>query len=139
METTCSGAPNVYSLQCPCRPILDRLAHKWTALIIGRLQDQPYRFNQLLREIPGLSAKVLTQTLRSLERDGIITRTVYPTTPVSVEYALTDLGVSVAKPLGAVRKWAEDHRDDVVQANLAYDSLSSDTIATVAQLNQSAF
>ncbi|MBP3088377.1 transcriptional regulator [Corynebacterium sp. sy017] len=102
--------------------MLDRVSDKWTALIIGKLSQHPLRFNQLKRDVQGISAKILTQTLRSLERDGMITRTVYPTMPVGVEYELTELGRSLALPLAAIRQWAEEHRDDVLAANEKYDA-----------------
>lgn len=121
METeTCTGVADVYSQLCPCRTILDRVADKWTALIIGKLTESPHRFNQLRRAIPGISAKMLTQTLRSLERDGMLTRMMYPTMPVTVEYSLTELGVSLVEPLAAVRRWAEENKDEVLAANERY-------------------
>lgn len=133
METrSCLNQPDVYSEQCPCRSILDRVADKWTALIIGKLEENPHRFNQLRRAIPGISAKILTQTLRSLERDGMLTRTMYSTMPVTVEYALTELGYSVAVPLTAVREWAEQHRDEILVANADYDSKGEPLSPTVA-------
>ncbi len=98
---------NPYAAECPTRAVLDRIAHKWTVLVIGLLEERPMRFNQLLKGIEGLSQKVLTQTLRSLEVDGLVTRTVFPTVPVTVEYALTPLGKSLGEPLDALRDWAE--------------------------------
>lgn len=138
METdSCSGKPDVYSQLCPCRSILDRIADKWTALIIGKLAQSPLRFNQLRRAIPGISAKMLTQTLRSLECDGMVDRTMYPTMPVTVEYSLTDLGRSLAEPLAAVRQWAEEHRDDVLAASERFHSTQPPLSPIVA--NQATF
>lgn len=99
--------PNPYAAACPTRVVLDRIADKWTVLIIGLLADRPMRFNQLRKSIEGLSQKVLTQTLRALEADGMVTRTVFPTVPVTVEYALTPLGRSLGKTLDGLRVWAE--------------------------------
>lgn len=138
MDTdTCTGKPDVYSQLCPCRSILDRIADKWTALIIGKLAQSPYRFNQLRRAIPGISAKMLTQTLRSLECDGMVLRTMYPTMPVTVEYSLTDLGRSLAEPLAAVRRWAEEHRDEILAANQRFYAAEpplSPVVANQAQM-----
>jgi DNA-binding HxlR family transcriptional regulator len=100
---------NAYDATCPTRIVLDRIADKWTVLIIGLLVQQPMRFNQLRKSIEGLSQKVLTQTLRTLEADGMVTRTVIPTVPVTVEYAVTPLGRNLGKVLDSVRVWAEDN------------------------------
>lgn len=85
-----------YAAQCPTRLVLDCIADKWAVLILGLLRERPWRFNALLRQIEGLSQKVLSQTLKRLERDGLLSRTAYPTVPVTVEYALTPLGDSLA-------------------------------------------
>lgn len=114
--------PNVYSDQCPTRLVLDRVADKWTVLILGLLERGPMRFNRLRREIEGLSQKVLAQTLRSLERDGLVTRTAYPTVPVTVEYALTPLGRTLAVAVDALRRWAEENMGQVADAQRAYDA-----------------
>ncbi|MDO5076438.1 helix-turn-helix domain-containing protein [Corynebacterium sp.] len=97
------------------------MADKWTPLIIGRLDEGPHWFNQLKRSIPGVSQKMLTQTLRALERDGIVDREVFPTVPVTVVYSLTDLGRTLSEPLQLVREWVESHRDAVVSARMAFD------------------
>jgi len=104
-----SDAPayNVYLAKCPTRQALDRIADKWTALIIGLLDERPHRFGELRRSIEGISHKVLTSTLRSLEADGLVDRRVLPTSPVTVEYSLTPLGKSLSAPLAAIRDWAE--------------------------------
>ncbi|MGU3494479.1 winged helix-turn-helix transcriptional regulator [Xanthobacteraceae bacterium A53D] len=114
-------APNTYAADCPTRQILDRIADKWTVLILGLLTVQPYRFNALRREVEGLSQKVLSQTLKTLERDGFITRTAFPTVPVTVEYALTPLGRSLAVTLTPLSLWAEAHMKDVETARSAFD------------------
>ena len=107
---------NVYAATCPTRQALDRIADKWTALIVGLLANRPHRFGALLRGIEGISQKMLTQTLRSLETDGLVSRKVSPTVPVTVEYSLTLTGKTLSAPLAAVRTWAESHIDAVLAA-----------------------
>jgi DNA-binding HxlR family transcriptional regulator len=102
---------DVYAAQCPCRPLLDLLANKWSTLAIGALEGGPRRFGELQRQLEGVSPKVLTQTLRRLEGAGFLSRTVYPAVPLHVEYGLTDLGRSVAEPLAGLRRWVEQHLD----------------------------
>lgn len=107
---------NPYSANCPTRVVLDRVADKWAVLVLGLLADGPVRFNRLRRRIEGVSQKMLTQTLKNLEADGLVTRTVFPTVPVTVEYALTPLGESLAPALDALRRWAEDNIEAVLAA-----------------------
>lgn len=113
---------NVYLKMCPCRDLLDMVASKWTALAIGALEGEPKRFGELKRELEGVSQKMLTQTLRTLERDGLVTRTVYPTVPLRVEYQLTELGRSVIEPLASLRMWAQQNYDSVAEARETFDS-----------------
>ncbi|WP_369808986.1 winged helix-turn-helix transcriptional regulator [Nocardia sp. NRRL S-836] len=113
---------NVYSKMCPCRDLLDMVASKWTALAIGAMENGPVRFGEMKRELEGISQKMLTQTLRALERDGLVTRTVYPTVPLRVEYELTELGRSVIEPLAALRMWAQQNYDSVAEARETFDS-----------------
>jgi DNA-binding HxlR family transcriptional regulator len=110
---------NVYAANCPTRQALDRIADKWTALIVGMLAERPHRFSELLRAVEGVSQKMLTQTLRSLERDGLVRRVVKPTVPVTVEYSLTATGRTLAEPLEAIRAWAEHHIEEVLAARAA--------------------
>jgi DNA-binding HxlR family transcriptional regulator len=105
------------SLQC----LLHRIADKWAILILGLLEKGPLRFTALRREISGISQKMLTQTLRGLERDGIVQRTVYAQVPPRVEYALTPLGKTLCKPMAALRHWAQEHGQEVMAARTAYD------------------
>ncbi|WP_369184887.1 winged helix-turn-helix transcriptional regulator [Streptomyces sp. Y1] len=120
MATSCPSGQHphhdVYTAQCPCRPLLDLLANKWSALAIGALEEGPQRFGELQRRLQGVSPKVLTQTLRRLEDVGILDRTVYPAVPLHVEYALTDLGRSAAVPLNHLRSWVEDNLDHAFRA-----------------------
>ena len=112
---------NVYHKNCPSRQVLDIIANKWTALVIGQLDNGPRRFSQLKREIDGISQKMLTQTLRELERNGIVNRTIYAEVPPRVEYELTALGQSLKQPLDQVREWAEQHIDQIYLAQHHYD------------------
>lgn len=103
------------------REILDRVGDKWSVLVIGLLGEQGLRFSELRRSIEGISQRMLTLTLRQLERDGIVSRTVHATVPPRVDYALTPLGESVLEPLAALTKWAQAHGTDVAEARRAYD------------------
>jgi DNA-binding HxlR family transcriptional regulator len=107
---------------CPTNQLLDRLSDKWVSLVVSALSTGPMRYSDLTRKIAGVSPKMLTQTLRSLERDGILDRTVTPSVPVRVDYELTPLGHSLAVLLTAVKDWAETHIDEVHQARERYDT-----------------
>ena len=111
-----------YQQNCPSRMVLNRIADKWAVLILGVLEGEPTRFNQLRREIEGVSQKVLSQTLRKLERDGLVQRTVIPTTPVAVEYAITPLGRTLAATVEAIRAWSEVHIEEVLEAQKQFDA-----------------
>jgi DNA-binding HxlR family transcriptional regulator len=112
---------NPYAADCPTRRALDRIGDKWSVLIVGRLTERTHRFAELRRGISGISQKMLTQTLRSLERDGLVTRTIYAEVPLRVEYALTPLGRTLADPIHAVVAWAEDHIAEVEAAQREHD------------------
>ena len=107
---------------CPTRQVLTRVADKWSMFVIIALQDGVMRFSELRRRIDGVTPKMLTQTLRGLERDGVVTRTAYPTVPVTVEYALTPLGRSLADAVATVRGWALQHIGEVEAARARYDA-----------------
>jgi DNA-binding HxlR family transcriptional regulator len=109
---------SVLDAQCPSRLVLDRIADKWTALIIQVLAQGTKRYVELQRDIGGISQKMLTQTLRSLERDGLVQRTVYPVVPPKVEYSLTRLGRTLIEPLQGLCGWSEKHLHEL-QANRA--------------------
>lgn len=111
-------AASVMNPHCLSRVILSRIADKWTALIIQVLAHGTRRYAELQREIGGISQKMLTQTLRSLERDGLVSRKVYPVVPPKVEYALTPLGRTLIEPLNAICHWAEKHLSQL-EANRA--------------------
>jgi DNA-binding HxlR family transcriptional regulator len=126
METTTNlplpSDADVYQGNCPTRAILSRIADKWTTLIIGILaQHERRRFSELKRTIGGISQKMLTQTLRDLERDGLVKRTIYSEIPPRVEYALTPLGKTLCGPISALTQWAHDHIDEVKRAQLEFD------------------
>lgn len=113
-----SSNGSVLDAQCPSRLVLDRIADKWTALIIQVLAQGTKRYASLQREIGGISQKMLTQTLRSLERDGLVQRTVHPVVPPKVEYTLTRLGRTLIEPLQGLCRWSEKHLAEL-QANRA--------------------
>ncbi|WP_064831191.1 winged helix-turn-helix transcriptional regulator [Rhizobium phaseoli] len=119
--TMTEQAYNVYEDRCPTRLVLDRLADKWALLILDRLRGGPLRFNHIRREIKGISQKVLSRTLRKQERDGLITRAIFPTVPVTVEYALTPLGRTLTETISALTHWAEQNMDAILAAQRAYD------------------
>ena len=99
---------------CPSRQLVDRISDKWVTLVLPALADGPQRYSDLARRIAGVSQKMLTQTLRSLERDGLVTRQVTPSVPVRVDYELTPLGHNLMQLLSAIKHWAELHMDEVV-------------------------
>lgn len=107
---------NVFDPDCPSRVVLDRVAEKWTGLVILALSAGTLRFGELRERVGGVAPKVLTQTLRALERDGLVTRTVYAEVPPRVEYTLTDLGASLREPLATVQAWAEQNAGRVLAA-----------------------
>jgi DNA-binding HxlR family transcriptional regulator len=114
-----------YLATCPTRQVLDCIADKWAALVVGLLIGGTRRFGELRREIQGVSQKMLTQTLRSLERDGIVRREVYATVPPKVEYSLTPLGESLAATLEELRLWAERNIEDVLRNRAAFDAAAA--------------
>jgi DNA-binding HxlR family transcriptional regulator len=122
METIVVAGP--YTGTCPARALLDRIANKWTALIIGILgeADGPVRFGEIKRAVNGISQKMLTQTLRDLERDGLVIREVFPVIPPRVEYALTPLGRTLDEPLRTLSVWAERNMACVEASQRAYDA-----------------
>lgn len=118
---------NAFLAQCPSRRLLDRIADKWVTLVLAALRDgcggerRPMRYSEIARALAGVSQKMLTQTLRALERDGLVTRTVEPTVPVTVTYELTDLGLSLHETIRGLKRWAETHMDEVFTSRAAYD------------------
>ena len=113
----------MYSEVCPARLILDRVADKWTTLVMGVLSeaDGPVRFGEFRQRVGGISQKMLTQTLRDLERDGLVLRKAYPVIPPHVEYSLTTLGKTLQAPLGALATWAVEHMGEIHDAQATFD------------------
>lgn len=125
---------------CPSRQLLDQISNKWVALVLAALgsdgpvqpgvestgQPRAMRYSELSRRLAGVSQKMLTQTLRSLERDGLLTRTVTPTVPLTVTYELTDLGHSLQQVMATLKTWAETHMDQILDNREAYDADTSD-------------
>jgi DNA-binding HxlR family transcriptional regulator len=126
---------DAFLANCPSRQLLDRISDKWVALVLAALgsdgprpgvdhagEPRSMRYSELSRRLAGVSQKMLTQTLRSLERDGLVSRTVTPTVPVTVTYQLTDLGLSLHHVIRGIKEWAEAHMDEVRANREAYDT-----------------
>lgn len=113
--------------QCAPRQALDLISDRWTMIVVKALAEGIHRYGALHREIGGISQKMLTQTLRSLERDGLVRRTVYPVVPPKVEYALTPLGETLREPLTAISAWAERHMDEIMQERWRHDALNGES------------
>jgi DNA-binding HxlR family transcriptional regulator len=105
--------------------VLARVGDKWSVLVVMLLRDGPRRFNDIKRTVGGISQQMLTRTLRGLERDGMVTRTMFPTIPPQVEYALTDLGHSLSKPVLALGLWAQEHMTEIDAARSQFDRRNS--------------
>lgn len=112
---------NPYSRNCPTREVLNRIGDKWTVLIVGTLSHGPLRYSQIAGRIDGVSQKMLTQTLRSMERDGMVKRTIYPQIPPRVEYELTPMGDTLREPLKVLENWATGNMSAILVARSAYD------------------
>ncbi|MBB4904919.1 winged helix-turn-helix transcriptional regulator [Actinophytocola algeriensis] len=115
-------AYDAFLAACPTRKLLDRISDKWVSLVLVALADGPRRYNDIARAIAGVSQKMLTQTLRSLERDGLVVRTVTPAVPVRVDYDLTPLGRTLLPVMRSIKVWAEAHIEEVESARAEYDS-----------------
>ena len=119
----------------PCRrvsQILSRIGDKWSVLVVMLLGERPRRFNELRREIGGVSQKMLSSTLRSLERDGLVSRTVHPTVPPRVDYALTDLGRELLEPVGALGEWAMENACRIEEARQRFDEAANTSAQAAA-------
>lgn len=115
-------AYDAYLASCPSRRLLDRISDKWVTLVLSSLGEGPLRYSELAHRIAGVSAKMLTQTLRALERDGLVTRQVTPSVPVRVDYELTPMGESLRQRITLLKEWAEEHMPDIDEARQRYDS-----------------
>ena len=121
-NTSLSARPDVYKAICPSREILALIGEKWSSLIVGALHQQTLRFGQLRRRCEGISQKVLTKTLRKLERDGLVRRVEYPDELVlRVEYSLTELGESLVPVVSAAKRWAEQHLRTIERHRESFD------------------
>ncbi|MBB5775674.1 helix-turn-helix domain-containing protein [Nonomuraea jabiensis] len=116
---------DAYFAECPSRKLLDTLSDKWVTLLLTALSQGPRRYSDLSRRVAGVSQKMLTQTLRGLERDGLVSRTLTPSVPVRVDYALTPLGESLMPLVAAIKSWAEAHMEDVEAARDRYDAANA--------------
>ncbi len=112
---------DVFFADCAARSFFDQVANKWAVMILCVLNEKPTRFNEIRRRLEGITHKALTQALRRLERNGLIAREVLATSPVAVEYSITELGRTLQVPLGAAYDWAIHHLRDIEQAQEAYD------------------
>jgi len=110
-----------YSVPCPVRNTLDRIGDKWTVLVVLRLGAGPVRFRALLRSVEGISQRMLTVTLRSLERDGLVNRKVYDTRPPAVEYSLTERGKTLLHPIKVLVDWSKLHAADMEKSHQEFD------------------
>src|ERR1700756_5374059 len=115
-------APGYASSTCRVRAVLDRVGDKWSIYVVDRLGGGQLRFSELLRGIDGITARMLTVTLRGLERDGIVTRTIHPVIPPRVEYALTPMGRTLLDTIGQLVTWADSHLSEIDAARTAYDA-----------------
>jgi DNA-binding HxlR family transcriptional regulator len=118
---------NPLKAACPTRQVLNRIADRWSMFVILALGDGTLRFSELRRCVEGITQKMLTQTLRGLERDGLVTREALPTVPVTVRYTLTPLGHSLGEAVATIRGWAYDHIHDIQDARAVYDSRPAPT------------
>jgi len=114
----------VFFADCAARSFFDQVANKWSVMILALLNEKPTRFNEIRRRLEGITHKALTQALRRLERNGLVARKVLATSPVAVEYSITDLGRTLQVPLGAAYEWAIDHLQQIERAQEAYDARS---------------
>jgi DNA-binding HxlR family transcriptional regulator len=125
---------SVYAASCPTRQALDRITGKWTALVVGLLEERPYQFGELEKKIGGISKKVLAQTLRDLERDGLVFRRVMRSRPpMIVEYSLSPLGRTLSGPLAAIREWAERYVGDMLAARQSPTNVSTASGSTTVR------
>jgi DNA-binding HxlR family transcriptional regulator len=113
---------DLFNPDCPTRLVLDRIGDKWTVLVVLLLSDGPMRFSDLRGHLGRVAPKVLTQTLRRMERDGLVTRAIFAEVPPRVEYTLTDLGHSLIKPISVIGDWAEVHVHQITASQAAYDA-----------------
>jgi len=129
MTTTAPKPAPRFAVDCPTRPILDHVADKWMMMALAVLEE-PTRFNEIRRQLEGVTQRVLTQTLRRLERNGLIVRRVLETSPVGVEYSLTPLGESFREPFTRLYEWALAHSDEIQQLQRTFDARKAQPAST---------
>ena len=133
-RTSATESERSLAQECPrVSTLLSRIGDKWTVLVVMLLREGPRRFSELKREIGGISQRMLTSTLRGLERDGLVTRTVYPTTPPRVDYELTRLGHALREPVEALGDWALAHLDVIDRARREFDARADENATTPAR------
>jgi DNA-binding HxlR family transcriptional regulator len=138
-ETTTSGLAStdgrfdVMAAACPTRQVVSRIGDRWSLLVLYALGGGTRRFSELRRDLEGISQKMLTQTLRALERDGMVERRIYPVVPPKVEYRLTELGLGLAGEIAAIRLWAYSHMDEIEAAREAFDRRAERADVELAQ------
>lgn len=138
MVTKQQPRPDIFRADCLSRQTLQLIADEWTPLVVYALEEGTMRFSQLLKRINGISTKMLTQTLRAMERNGLIQRIVHPVVPPVVEYSLTPLGQTLVEPVHMLQNWAYEHLQEVAQARKVYDQgdhppIQEETAARVQQ------
>ena len=124
LESSSDVKIDPYAAGCPSRRVLDRIGDRWTVLVVGSLDDGPRRFSDIRRRVEGISQKMLTQTLRGLERDGLVTRTVFAEVPPRVEYELTIAGETLRAPLKALENWSIEHFGSIAASWEQFDTQS---------------
>ncbi|RKS09629.1 HxlR family transcriptional regulator [Nocardiopsis sp. Huas11] len=122
------GGADAYLRNCASRSVVELISNKWVCLVIGALASGPMRFGSLRRRLDGITQKMLTRTLRDLERSGLVDRQVFPTTPPQVEYSLTPLGENLGVLMGAIRTWAEGHMGEITEARADYDARAQEPV-----------
>ena len=127
-KTTKDSHPSVYDRSCPSHAVIDHLADKWAVLIIGRLANGTMRFAELRRAVDGISQKMLTVTLRDLERDGLVSRKLYASVPPKVEYSLTPLGASLSDKAAELCHWAEANMEQILRARDNFDKRAGGSV-----------
>ena len=124
-RTTSHRQDQQLNAMCPVRDVLDRIGDKWSVLLMSEMRDGPARFGELRRRVPDVSQRMLTETLRHLQRDGLVHREVHPTVPPSVEYSLTPLGRSLLVPLGSLVAWSSENHAEVKEARRRFDGAAA--------------
>jgi DNA-binding HxlR family transcriptional regulator len=138
MVTKQQPRPDIFRADCLSRQTLQLIADEWTPLVVYALEEGTMRFSQILKRIDGISTKMLTQTLRAMERNGLVQRIVHPVVPPVVEYSLTPLGQTLIEPVNMLQIWAYEHLQEVAQARMVYDQghhspIQEETAARVQQ------